>query len=180
MSDDWHRLWQALESAVAEPRHPMRLGALGTSARTRPAVRTVVLRGVDRAAQCLTAYTDARSGKVRDLQQNPAAEWMVYDASRRWQLRLSGDGAVDTQGEAVDAAWSSLHTGQRREYALVSAPGEPVAPSPEQMPEDAGRAHFALLRLTVQQIDLLELGDDRHRRVRFRRLQGWTPERIAP
>ncbi len=29
-------------------------------------------------------------------------------------------------------------------------------------------------------VDLLELGDDRHRRVRFRRLQGWTPERIAP
>jgi pyridoxamine 5'-phosphate oxidase len=40
--------------------------------------------------------------------------------------------------------------------------------------------HFQLLRIALEQVELLELGDHPHQRRRWRRDGGWSEERLNP
>tara|TARA_B100002019_G_C21188489_1_gene557523 strand:+ start:221 stop:763 length:543 start_codon:yes stop_codon:yes gene_type:complete len=176
----WHQLWTALEAAVSDASHPLRVGALATCDADGPSVRSVVLRAVDRSAPRLIAYTDRRSAKVGSIGMRPRVEWMFYDASAGMQLRLAGSASVDTDGAGVESAWAGLHDGQRREYALAVNPGARIDPGSAIATVEDARSHFALLRVDVCSVDYLELGRIVHHRVRFEQHRDWVPETLAP
>jgi pyridoxamine 5'-phosphate oxidase len=63
-------------------------------------------------------------------------------------------------------------------------PGEPLDPQAEFPSELADGTplppHFLLLRIAVQQVELLELSGTPHRRQRWREATGWQCEALNP
>lgn len=182
--------WDALSDGAASGRHPFHtcsLGSLGLddAGEHWPELRTVVLRAVEPAAAGLIIHTDARSPKAAQIQANGRVALLFYDGPGKWQLRLRGTAELHRNTELARARWEASRRESRECYYSPLAPGSPTAAtarSPEQPPvPDPLTESFALIAVTVTEMEALFLSSDGHRRFRFRpALPGSLPVRIAP
>lgn len=171
-------VWRRLTRGVHDRRAPARHPTLATVALDgKPQARTVVLRSADKSADTLDIYTDLQSAKVQDLAATPFATLHVWDSSAHLQLRLEAHVTILT-GPDVAAIWASVPEASRRSYGGTPAPGQPVAQALDytKVPDPAC---FAVLRLNVEKIDALHLGQS-HRRARFDRVDGWGGVWLTP
>ncbi len=150
-----------------------------------PRLRTLVFRGWAAAAE-LDLLTDGRSAKVAELRHQPAVElgWLLPKARCQFRLR----GALIKLPPALAAGerqrhWQALSPSGRALWgwpppgaaleAGFAFPAELSAALP--VPE-----HFQLLRISVELVELLELGGHPHRRRRWRRNADWAEEPLNP
>ncbi|QYE36291.1 pyridoxamine 5'-phosphate oxidase family protein [Polymorphobacter sp. PAMC 29334] len=190
------RAWALLAAAPGDPGSGLRLPVVATASTGEPDARVMVVRAVDRAAHCLTVYTDSRAAKVAVLVAAPRVAVTGYDTPTRLQLRLHGAATIATTGNAVDAAWAALTAGGRTAYQSVRPPGTPVAqpppcrppgtpvaqppPSPVALPDD-GRANFAVVTIVLDRFEWLDLSVPGHRRaVHIRDGVDWRGTWLVP
>ncbi|UAJ10136.1 pyridoxamine 5'-phosphate oxidase family protein [Glacieibacterium megasporae] len=160
------RAWALLAAAPGDPGSGLRLPVVATAYAGESDARVMVVRAVDRAAHCLTVYTDSRAAKVAVLVAAPRVAVTGYDTPTRLQLRLHGAATIATTGNAVDAAWAALTAGGRTAYQSIQPPGTPVAQpqaSPVPPPDD-GRANFAVVTIVLDRFEWLDLAVPGHRR----------------
>ncbi len=168
-------IWSELEQSVAVrprpepdepagdvPQHEWRVAVLATLADGQADARSLVLREVDAAERRLVFYTDARSPKVRQIEQSPQGTLIFYSRELGWQLRMQVRLNVETTGLAVSSRWARLQTlAGARDYLSVAAPGRPLdAP----LSDLGSRGHFAMIEAMAETVDWLELHPDGHRR----------------
>jgi pyridoxamine 5'-phosphate oxidase len=144
-------------------------------------LRTLVFRGwAGRTA--LDLLTDGRSANPAELATEPTVElcWLLRRA--RCQFRLRGeliDLPLELERSERQGHGGSLTPGGRALWSWP-APGAPLqadAPFPAELADDAPMpAHFRLLRIALEQVELLELRDHPHQRRRWRRRNGWSEE----
>lgn len=142
--------------------------------------RVMVLRAFSAATWTLRLHTDARSPKARVIAADPRISVLGYDKGAKIQIRGRGLGRVVTNGPEADSAWAASTNFARRCY-LGDAPGEaadrPTSGLPPEFegtePDDAqlipARANFAVLLITLTQIDWLYLAHTGHVRAQFSR-----------
>ena len=173
LADIEHALWQELTRAPHDKHHEWRTPVLATLDGNTADARTVVLREVDASAATLLFYSDARAGKLAQLQAAPRGTLVLWSRRLSWQLRLRVALSADTDGLAVAARWAQLRLSPAaQDYLSPLPPGAEANPPAEAMeaalrtapPE---RGHFAVLRARVLSTDWLELHRDGHRRARF-------------
>jgi hypothetical protein len=153
------------EPDVAERPHEWRVAVLATVDGDQADARSLVLREVDAAERRLVFYTDARSPKVRQIEQSPQGTLIFYSRELGWQLRMQVRLNVETTGLAVSSRWAKLQTrAGARDYQSVAAPGRPLdAPL-----SDLGvRGHFAMIEAMAEKVDWVELHPQGHRRAVF-------------
>ncbi|MFD1509389.1 pyridoxamine 5'-phosphate oxidase family protein [Lacimonas salitolerans] len=170
----WARLLRGVGDRHAPARHP----TLATvSPGGWPQARTVVLRAVDVAAGTFDIHTDLRSAKVAELRATPRAALHVWDKATHLQTRAKAVVEILT-GAAVADLWARVPDAARQAYGSQPAPGVPLADALayEKRPSAAS---FAVLRCTVQALDVVHLGLQ-HRRARFDRTDGWAGQWLAP
>ena len=168
-------IWSELEQCVAmrPPREPgetdahdapheWRVAVLATVDDGQADARSLVLREVDAAERRLVFYTDARSPKVRQIEQSPQGTLIFYSRKLGQQLRMQVRLNVETAGLAVSSRWARLQTqAGARDYLSVEAPGRPLdAP----LSELGVRGHFAMIEAMAETVDWLELHPEGHRR----------------
>ena len=157
--------WQELARAPRNKAHAFRVMGLATVDGTRADLRSVVLREVLTDEHTLVLFTDARSPKVAQIQQQPAGTLLGWCERLSWQLRLRVQLEVQTSGLAVSSRWARLKlTPAAQDYLSPLPPGAPVEPL---QPERSTRDHFAVVYARVQAIDWLELHAEGHRRALF-------------
>ena len=179
LEDTLAEVWRRLGRGVADRRAPARHPTFATvDAGGGPALRTVVLRAADPAAATLEVHTDAASDKAAELAREPRAALHVWDARARLQLRLAARAEAIVGAEA-EARWTRVPEGARLAYGGTPPPGAPLE-RPEDHDPTPERARFLPLRLHLTEIETLHLGEDRHRRARFRAADGWSGRWIAP
>lgn len=154
--------WQRLARAVHDRHAAWRTPALATvDATGAPALRTLVLRGVDRAAHCLRLFTDARSAKAAEIAAEPRIALLFWDARHQVQLRATGTASL-----APDpAAFAALPAPARALYAVAPPPGTAIA-SADSFALAGGDGHFRVLTVRLAAFEHLELSTP-HRRARF-------------
>lgn len=154
---------------VADRRHAFHTPVLATTGQDgTPQARSVVLRGLDAATRQLRLHTDARAAKVAELQAEPRATLMFYDAGAQLQLRLSGPVTLHRGDAVADAAWAASRDFSRMCYAIDPAPGQPITePPPAPLDAEAGRPHFCVVILHPSRLESLHLAASGHRRARF-------------
>ncbi|MFZ9282319.1 MAG: pyridoxamine 5'-phosphate oxidase family protein [Prochlorococcaceae cyanobacterium] len=150
-----------------------------------PRVRTLVFRGWAGPAT-LDLLTDARSGKPVELARQPAVElcWLLPRSRSQFRLR----GALQTLEPGLLQAererhWRQLTTGGRALWGWPEpgAPFDPQASFPSDLADDTPVPEcFALLRLAISQVELLELSGTPHRRRRWRADQQWAEQALNP
>lgn len=177
--DELHtQVWARLARGVADRRAPARHPTLATtSPHGWPEARTVVLRATDPATATLDLHTDLRSAKVAALRATPRAALHIWDQSAHLQIRLMADVTILT-GDSVAQTWVRVPETSRNAYTLTPAPGC-VIPSALAYDAAPAQSFFAVLRCTVQTMDILHLGPD-HRRAAFDRASGWAGVWLTP
>jgi pyridoxamine 5'-phosphate oxidase len=150
-----------------------------------PRVRTLVFRGWADGAT-LDLLTDGRSAKAMELRQQPAVElcWLLSRARCQFRLRGAVMGLpAPLELEERQRHWRALSPAGRALWGWP-APGEPLdpaAPFPADLADDAPLPpHFQLVRIPLEQVELLELVGHPHRRRRWRRHRAWGEELLNP
>ena len=150
--------------------------------------RVLVLRDFDQEAMILRFHTDARSPKVATIAANPAVTVLAYDPDAKVQLRIGGTARVERSSEAAQAAWEASNNFARRCYLAEAAPGSlsniPVSGLPEWadgvLPSDdqiaPARENFAILLVTICEVDWLYLAHGGHRRAHIKLDSPHQPE----
>jgi pyridoxamine 5'-phosphate oxidase len=150
-----------------------------------PRVRTLVFRGWA-GGTCLDLLTDGRSAKPAELTRQPAVElcWLLPRA--RCQFRLRGELSPlppELERNERQRHWRTLVPGGRALWGWPP-PGAPLqadAAFPAELSDNTPMPeHFRLLRIALEQVELLELTDHPHQRRRWRRGTGWTEEQLNP
>ncbi|MEX1323185.1 MAG: pyridoxamine 5'-phosphate oxidase family protein [Synechococcaceae cyanobacterium] len=181
--------WRALLKGARhrEGRSPMArwLQLATVAADGSPRVRTLVFRGWAGPA-ALDLLTDGRSAKPAELARMPAVElcWLLPRA--RCQFRLRGQHQVlpaELEERERRRHWQDLNPSGRALWgwpAPAASQADPAA-FPRQLPAETPLpAHFTLLRITLHQVELLELGGHPHQRRRWQLGDGWEEQRLNP
>ncbi len=172
------QVWTLLTRGVKDRRAAARHLTLATVSQDgKPQARTVVLRGADKANATLDVHTDIHSAKVAELRSNPFAALLVWDSSAHLQMRLDVDVAILTGAEVADV-WARVPDLARLSYGSTPAPGQIVSHSLDYS-KKPDQAAFAVLKMTIEAMDVVHLGPD-HRRARFERTDNWNGQWLAP
>lgn len=177
------RAWALLAAAPGDPPSGLRLPVVATVHDGGPDARVMVVRAVDRAAHCLTLYSDVRAAKIAVLAAAPRVAVTGYDTATRFQLRLHGTAAIATAGAEVDMAWAALTPSGRSAYQSIEPPGTPVPHplGPPAAPPDDGRAAFAVVTIVLDRFEWLDLAVPGHRRALHVRDGGeWKGRWLVP
>ena len=168
-------LTNRLIRAARDRKSPMHTPAVITS---DVDARTMVLREFDREAWTLRFHTDTRAPKVAPIEADPRVAVLLYDKGAKIQIRVRGTAEILRDAPVTDAAWDAGSNFARRCY-MGEGPGaasqtptsglpaelEGVEPSDEQLAP--ARANFAVLLVTLLELDWLYLAHTGHVRARF-------------
>ena len=167
--------WRELVAAPQQRGHGWRVMTLATVANTAEGepladARSVVLREVQAPQRQLIFYTDARSGKARQLQACPRGTLVLWSAALGWQLRLRVALTLQTSGLTVSSRWAQVKlTPGAQDYISPLPPGTGLAVPDTHNPQRDSRDHFAMVTAEVLAMDWLELHASGHRRAAFDR-----------
>ena len=154
--------------------------------------RVMVLRGFDPHSWTLRFHTDARSPKTSMIGAAAPVGVVFYDRGAKVQIRVRGEGRIETDTPLVEQAWAASTNFARRCY-LGEGPGaesseptsglppefEGVEPSDEQVLP--ARANFAILLVELHELDWFHLAHTGHVRAQFSRRGGdWDGRWVAP
>ena len=157
--------WCELGRAVHDEQHGWRLGVLATRDGDSADARMVVLRDLDQATRTLLIYTDSRSPKAQQVQQQPQGMLVLWSPALGWQLRLRLALSLQSSGLQVSSRWALLKlTPAAQDYLSPLPPGSPLD---TPVPQRDSREHFAVLEGRVDSMDWLELHPLGQRRARF-------------
>lgn len=187
LDDAWTRLTRGANDRRS-PLHTPVVATGGDAVRQR----VMVLRNADRAGSTLRFHTDRRSAKVAMVHAAPQVSVLGYDPAARIQISLHGTSTLATGADA-DAFWDRTTLSGRRCYLVNPGPGAVVPRADGGLPTDlidripttdeseAGRINFAVLIVTVDQLEWLELSARGGRRARFiRRGDAWDGTWLIP
>jgi hypothetical protein len=173
------KIWKNLDLGTLEREHPFHTPVFSTVANgCVPNLRVVVLRRFWRKPPLLAFHTHTGSPKIKELRNNPNVYWLFYHTAEKLQVRIKGVAEIHTDDDLAEEQWLATEFFSRRCY-IGEAPTEPSKKPTSGLPEDlldraptreeseAGRANFAVVTSTVEQIDCLEMNVRGHRRSLF-------------
>lgn len=173
LAQAWTLLGRGVADRHAAARHPV----LATvSPEGWADARTVVLRGAVAESALLTVHTDSASEKIAALKANPRCTLLVWNPKAHLQIRIRAKAEISC---GDDAAWARMPDGARQVYG-GTPPSGTVLDDPADHAPGPDRARFAVIDCQAEEIDLLHLGQDRHRRALYARADGWRGQWIAP
>ncbi len=186
--DSWHLLVKAAIKRSGDYQTPV-IGTLGDG---QAAMRIVVLREVRLQQRQLVFYTDRRSEKMQELEQNARLNWLFWDARKKVQLRMSGECTWHIADGDSRKYWERLPVQGRKSYAAEQPPGTKVETPTEGLPEDWSEDmpleqteyafdNFTVVVCTVDQVQLLHLHGEGHQRAAFEwDGSGWKGSWLIP
>jgi pyridoxine/pyridoxamine 5'-phosphate oxidase len=175
----WDENWRQLEAVAHDRRSAARHTVLSTTGLTgAPQSRITVLRDANRAAGTVAVHTDKTTTKVAEIRADPRAALHLWQVEEDLQIRLRGHIEI-AEGEAVRDLWARVPDGSRTSYGVEPAPGTPI-PASDAYTRIVNPDHFAVLTLVVENVDIVHLSADYHRRALFSRADGWAGQWLAP
>ncbi|MEO1053134.1 MAG: pyridoxamine 5'-phosphate oxidase family protein [Bacteroidota bacterium] len=182
LSEVFQTVVHEIHRAALDKKHPFRFMALATGSGHDLNNRYVVLRKIDQDLN-LYVFTDSRTGKVKDLEKNPACAILLYHPQKRAQVIIKGTVTLHNQDQVAQEYWSQVQGDARKAYNPSVAPGTVI-----NKPEDAHKwpaslddTHFTVIKVEIGSIEALQLNGLEHLRAQFIRSNGdWDKNWIVP
>lgn len=171
--------WRQLVSAPKHKQSGFKTLTVATCTPDGADARTVVLRQADAQRKYVWFHSDARAGKIIQLEIFPNATLLFWDDKQQLQLRLTVEPRLHTDDDMADKHWKNLWLGGRKSYLSEQIPGSELpAPYPgfpphlgQELPtqevSEAGRPNFAVIECRVLSLDYLHLSRAGQTRARF-------------
>jgi hypothetical protein len=142
--------------------------------------RIVAVQKVDPVMSECIFDTDVRSSKVTEIARSPGSCLVRYDPAARVQIRLFGFSVIHNKDALAKQIWSATSPRRRRFFASGFAPGTRYLSGLGHRSKD-GFEQFAVIRTTVDRMDLLRFDKKRWRRwLVTRQGGGWQVIEVAP
>ncbi len=128
----------------------------------RPGLRTVVVRGFERAPACVELHSDARAGKIREIKHARHVALLAWSSADRLQLRLDGHATLHRADTLARTRWDGMSENARKAYGLTADPGRPIASPGDQshLSPDAQFDQFCVIAISLVGVDILRLEED--------------------
>jgi|TARA_R110002110_G_scaffold281011_11_gene495604 pyridoxamine 5'-phosphate oxidase len=163
----------------SKKRHPFRYFVLATNENGQPKQRTVVLRKT-LSDLSLVFYTDSRTQKIKDIQNNSEFSALFYHPKKLLQIRVEGKAELITDQEQIATYWHTIQEASRKDYTVNIAPGTPIK-NPDDIHYESKENYFCPVKLVPNTIEYLRLKRPNHLRILFSRIDtGWSGEFLAP
>jgi len=177
---------QYLEEAMRElvnghskKRHPFRYFVLATNENGKPRQRTVVLRKT-LLDSSLVIYTDKRTQKIKDIQNNSEFSALFYDSKKLLQIRIEGKAELITDKQQIATYWQTVQESSKKDYTTNRAPGTSIK-NPDDVGYEPKENYFCPVKLIPNTIEYLRLKRPNHLRVLFSRNDiGWSGDFLVP
>lgn len=174
-------IWQNLATAQNDFNNPFRLATFATVSKKGANLRTVVVRKVIPENAVLWLYTDYRSPKIQEIQNNNNISWLFYDATERIQIRLYGNAEILRNTATNHYVWQNLPDYGKSDYLTKQAPGEIKNDAFTNINANDDAKNFCIIKTTINAIDWLKLSRDGHLRAKFELENGdWKGEWLVP
>jgi pyridoxine/pyridoxamine 5'-phosphate oxidase len=168
-----------LVNGHSKKRHPFRYFVLATNENGKPRQRTVVLRKT-LLDSSLIIYTDKRTQKVKDIEDNAEFSALFYDAKKQLQIRVEGKAELITDTEQIAKYWHTVQAVSRKDYTTNRSPGTPII-NPDEVAYKAEENYFCPVKLIPNTIEYLRLQRPNHVRILFSRIDiDWSGEFLVP
>lgn len=167
-----------LQTALETHGHPFKYFVCGTIENGTPKQRTVVLRGIEEDFK-LIFYTDKRSAKVEQLQNNPAISALFYHPEKKIQLLFSGKATIVTKPQELHNIWIQLSDRAKKDYTTEKAPGSAITPT-ETVDYLDERNFFCRIVIETTTLEYLKLTDSQHQRIQFTKQDWWESQFLVP
>ena len=166
-----------LSSALVHKKHSFRYFTLTTlSFDGRPHSRTVVLRGFDPEKFIFSIYTDSRSEKIKELNNDSRAEFLFYDRKQLLQLAVKVNliDIIPSEEKFYD-----LPDSYKKDYCVIQEPGTHIK-GPEEVDYDFDKGYLIELNFKALQIEYLKLKRPNHLRAKFQINKNWEGVFMTP
>lgn len=192
LSDIADHVWGLLIRGGADKKHAFHYPSLATVGKQGVQQRTVVLRKALKPERHLISYSDWRTRKISDLQQQPAGSWLFYDHGSKEQIRARGLVTLHRQDSLAEEHWGAIPPAARGDYLGPVAPGTSTEAPTDNLPDDfreepteentqKGFANFTVMVGEIVEIDYLKLRREGHLRARFHwQENAWQGQWVAP
>ncbi len=166
-----------LTDAVTSREHPFRLMVIGTIGMQAANLRTVVLRAFQADRFLLTFYTDIRSQKINELQNNPNLTCLFWDQERQIQIKIVGKTEIEHNTQHTQSIWKNMHIGAKKAYLTLSAPSSIQNTVSNNLPENLltidekllDDQYFCMVHCEIKRMEWLQLGRSAHIRAEFQK-----------
>jgi len=169
-----------LKTAVKNNKHPFRYFTLATSnGNNATRLRTVVLRDVDTDFN-LMIYTDERSKKIKNIQENNQISLLFYDQQRLLQVSITARAEIITDYKTLQEIWKQIPEKSKKDYTTELAPGT-VIPDASEVDYLQEKNFFSVIKIIPNQVEYLRLKRPYHIRAVFKKENNsWKGTYIVP
>ncbi|MFP2996632.1 pyridoxamine 5'-phosphate oxidase family protein [Spongiivirga sp. MCCC 1A20706] len=173
------KIHHELHAALDDPAHPFRLFVLATIAEdTTPVVRTMKVREVKNDMR-IRVYTDRRSTKVSQIEENDTVSLLFYNPNSKLQLIFKATATLKNDPVFLSKIWNNMPLHSRKEYLTKKKPGSPID-DPTAVEYLSNTDYFTVIEFIPKQIEYLQLQPHNHTRVIFtQNLDGWESKYVV-
>lgn len=182
LSETFDTVAHEINRGALDKKHPFRYVVLSTQQKECVKSRYVVLREVDKELS-LYVYTDARTGKVSDLETSPFCSVLMYHKSKKVQVRITGQAELHRQDDIAEKHWKDVKGNAQKAYGSTVSPGTELELPDEahEWPADINNQFFTVIKVVPKTIEALQLNGHEHLRAKFiKNKNGWLKNWIAP
>lgn len=156
--------WQSLIQTDKNTGEP-KLITVATISQNGPEQRTFGLGSVDPKLQIIELGTDSETPKVAEIQEDPRVSVLRWDPMSAVQARFKGIAEIIPASE-LKTAWEELPEHLQRNFGVTPAPGTKISAG-DDYKRQANFDRYAVIRIRVTEIDVVELGKPYHLRAYF-------------
>ena len=173
-------VWKKLVNGAIKKKNGCRTMCVATVSKTHECtVRTVVNRKADELQKKIIFYTDVRSRKFADLQNDNQVALLFYDTRQNMQIALKATVKIHNNNELAQNRWKATSLKARLAYMTVDAPNtkselptlgyseQYLVTIPTEAESDVFSSNFAVIECQVHAIEFLWLHFSGNRKANF-------------
>ena len=128
----------------------------------------------------LLFYTDLRSAKVSQLQENNQVSALFYNPKKLLQIRVDGEVFFETDEKILKSYWNNIPENSRKDYITKLKPGSSINED-DEIEYDAENPNFVAVKIKAHTIEYLQLQRPSHLRLLFSRADDqWKMQNLVP
>ena len=168
--------WLQIMEGALKSSHPFHQPVVANATTIGANMRMVVLRNASAAEKTISFYTDIRSGKWEELQNNQSISWLFYNPESRTQIRLSGKASLHQNDELANHAWKNVNSNSRKNYSSILTPSSKIIDPKKSLHQEdriitenseEGRGNFGVVVTNILWMEWLWLNPGCHYRANF-------------
>ena len=136
----------------------------------------MVLRDFNPKDISFTIYTDSRSQKLQELEQDKRAQLLFYDPKRMLQIIVS---VVLLENVNEDKIYNDIPEQSKKDYSSMITPGSEIK-SPDKLRFNFSKGYFSKLIFKAETIEYLRLKRPNHLRAFFKIEDNWKGTFLVP